>query len=147
MKLQRKDLEQVHSALRKCCNLTGEKFTYMIEKNVNTLLRERKSIDKFREGISIKEPSKELIEFETFFRTIDQQLQSGEITEAIAKEKEVEIREKFPEEAKISDEFVKKYKEFLEQEIDIKFHTVKREDLPAGLTGDMRIGISEFIEE
>jgi isoleucyl-tRNA synthetase len=147
MKIKRKELDQLHSGLRKCGSLTGEKFTYMIEKNVKKIMQERKKVDRFAESLKVKEPSANLLEFTKLDQTIYSDMQAGTITEAIAKEKQNELKERFPEEAKMSEEFMQKMTDYLDEEIEVDFHTIKREDLPVALTADMRIGIGDFIDE
>ena len=146
MKIKRKELNKIHQDLTSCGNLSGEKFTYMYEKNINKITSAYKEQERFIESIK-PQPTEKIAEYQKKSMMLYGQLKEGKIIDLEYKAKQEEFNLEYPEESKLFDDYDLKFIPYMEEEIDIDFHTIKRIHLPEALTGAQRVGISIFIEE
>ena len=146
MKIKRKEIEGIHRVLTNCGNLSGEKFTYMYEKNIGKIMSLYKEKQKFEESIK-PPPTEKIIEYQKKSMALYNELKEGKINDVEYKAKQEEFDLAYPEESKAFSDYDLKFFPYMEEEIDVPFHTIKRKDVPDALTGTQRVGISMFIEE
>ena len=124
--MKKKDVFSLVNAIMACGNLSGEKFTYTMAKNISHL---QSVVEKIREEMDALQQKhvKRDKEKKPIFST-----EEGKEDNYVMKDL-----------GKYKDESV----ELAREEIEVKLFKVKQAELPANITLQQRIGIESLIEE
>ena len=158
MKLTKKQILELHATLVSCGDLRGAKFAYIVAKNILLLEPEVQAIQK------AYIPSKEFMEYDgERIKLAESHAEKVNGKPEIVKENNIDSynikdKEKFMVELKVlqakyepiikaREEQIRDVDKILEEEVDVKLHTISTKDIPSDIQVKQMRDIFIMIEE
>jgi len=159
--MKNKEILQLYNALQDVSNLSGVKFAYAVSRNINKV---KPTLNSLEEAINPKEEYKEFeskrVELAKKYAKknengepvtntdLDNNTKTYEIENQKAFQKEMtKLQKEYAQAITNREKQIEEYKNLLEEETQIDFYKIKKENLPEDITAQQLTGIFAIIED